>query len=91
MGDVVTDQAYIDDRPILPLTFHHEDGTTEEIGVALFNKDGTVDCELFPAEQVSEKFKRIVTRAMEFSTSIEYHKGPPLRAKTVSIFVEDTQ
>ena len=87
----MTDHAYIDDRPILPLTFHHEDGTTEEIGVALFNEDGTIDCELVPAEQVSEKFKRIITRAMEFSTSIEYHSGPSLRPKTVSIFVEDTQ
>ena len=87
----MTDQAYIDDRPILPLTFHHEDGTVENVGTAIYNKDGTVDCELLPAEQVSEKFKRIVTRAMEFSTSIEYHSGPPLRAKTVSIFVEDAQ
>ena len=87
----MTDHAYIDDRPILPLKFHHEDGTVENIGTAIYNKDGTVDCELFPAEQVSEKFKRIVTRAMEFSTSVEYHNAPPLRAKTVSIFVEDTQ
>ena len=87
----MTDQAYIDDRPTLPLTFHHEDGTVENIGTAIYNKDGTVDCELLPAEQVSEKFKRIVTRAMEFSASIEYHRGTPLRAKTVSIFVEDAQ
>ena len=87
----MTDHAYIDDRPILPLNFHHEDGTVENVGTAIYNKDGTVDCELFPADEVSEKFKRIVTRAMEFSTSVEYHNAPPLRAKTVSIFVEDTQ
>ena len=87
----MTDHAYIDDRKSVPLTFHHLDGTTEEIGVALFNEDGTVDCELFPADEVSENFKRIITRAMEFSTEIEYHSALPLRAKTVSIFVEDTQ
>ena len=91
MADVVTDHAYIDDRKSVPLTFHHLDGTTEEVGFAMFNKDGTVDWELHAANEVSEKFKNIIVRSMDFSTSTEYHSAPPLRAKTVSIFVEDAQ
>ena len=87
----MTDHAYIDDRRGLPLNFHHEDGTVEHVGTAIYNKDGTIEIELFPADEVSENFKRIITRAMGFSMEIEYHSALPLRAKTVSIFVEDTQ
>ena len=78
MVAVVTDQAYIDDRPTLPLTFHHENGTVENIGTAIYNKDGTVDVQMRESHELSLEVKRIFVLARDFVCYI----GQPWDGKT---------
>lgn len=74
----MTDRAYIDDRPTLPLTFHHEDGTVEHVGTAICNQDGTVDVQMRESHELSSEVKRIFILAQDFEWSI----GEPWDGKT---------